>query len=121
MKSYDLLLKNGKVIDPKNNLNGSFDVAISKSKISKISKSIDQNSSNSVIDASNMIVCPGLIDLHAHCYGYFGAIFPDEMCLPFGTTTMLDAGGSGWKTFDDMKEKVITKSVTRVLSLLNIV
>ena len=121
MKSYDLLLKNGKVIDPKNNLNGSFDVAISKSKISKIAKSIDQNSSNSVIDASNMIVCPGLIDLHAHCYGYFGAIFPDEMCLPFGTTTMLDAGGSGWKTFDDMKEKVITKSVTRVLSLLNIV
>ena len=83
MKSYDLLLKNGKVIDPKNNLNGSFDVAISKSKISKIAKSIDQNSSNSVIDASNMIVCPGLIDLHAHCYGYFGAIFPDEMCYEY--------------------------------------
>ena len=121
MKSYDLLLKNGNLIDPKNNLNGSFDVAISKSKISKIAKSIDQNKSNAVIDASNMIICPGLIDLHAHCYGYFGAIFPDEMCLPFGTTTMLDAGGSGWKTFDDMKENVITKSTTRVLSLLNIV
>ena len=43
------------------------------------------------------------------------------MCLPYGTTTMLDAGGSGWKTFDSMRDKVITKSVTRVFSLLNIV
>ena len=43
------------------------------------------------------------------------------MCLPFGTTTMLDAGGPGWKTFDIMKDKVIRKSKTRVFSLLNIV
>ena len=121
MKSYDLLLKNGNLIDPLNKIDGSFDVAISNSKIAKIAKSIDQNASKSVIDATGMIICPGLIDLHAHCYGYFASIFPDEMCLPFGTTTMLDAGGSGWKTFDDMNEKVVSKSITRVLSLLNIV
>ena len=121
MKSYDLLLKNGNLIDPLNKIDGSFDVAISNSKIAKIAKSIDQNASKSVIDATGMIICPGLIDLHPHCYGYFASIFPDEMCLPFGTTTMLDAGGSGWKTFDDMNEKVVSKSITRVLSLLNIV
>ena len=64
---------------------------------------------------------PGLIDIHAHSFGYWEAIFPDEMCLPFGTTTMLDAGGPGWKTFDRMKDDVIRKSKTRVFSLLNIV
>ena len=69
MKSYDLLLKNGNLIDPLNKIDGSFDVAISNSKIAKIAKSIDQNASKSVIDATGMIICPGLIDLHAHCYG----------------------------------------------------
>lgn len=121
MKAFDILLKNGKLIDPGNKLNGSFDIALSKTKIAKISSSIPEESSKLTIDASNMIISPGLIDLHAHCFGYFGAIFPDEMCLPYGTTTMLDAGGSGWKTFDAMKENVITKSITRVFSLLNIV
>jgi dihydroorotase len=121
MPSHDILLKNGTVIDPANNIKSKVDIATTKSKISLVSKSIPEQSAKTVIDAEGMIITPGLIDMHAHCYGYFGSIFPDEMCLPYGTTTMLDAGGSGWKTFDEMRDKVITKSVTRVFSLLNIV
>jgi dihydroorotase len=118
---HDILLKNGTLIDPGNKLNGSFDLAISKSKISAVSSSIPEKDARTVVDASGMVITPGLIDLHAHCYGYFASIYPDELCIPFGTTTMLDAGGSGWKTFNHMNETVISKSITRVFSLLNIV
>ena len=121
MKIYDILLKNGTIIDPSNNINSKLDIAISKTKIAKVSKSIDESKSKLTIDAKDLIVCPGLIDIHAHSFGYWEAIFPDEMCLPFGTTTMLDAGGPGWKTFDRMKDDVIRRSKTRVFSLLNIV
>jgi len=121
MKKYDVLLKNGTLIDPGNKINNKSDIAISSTKIAKVSKSIDESTARLTIDAKGLIICPGLIDIHAHSFGYWEAIFPDEMCLPFGTTTMLDAGGPGWKTFDIMKDKVIRKSKTRVFSLLNIV
>lgn len=121
MKMYDVLLKNGTLIDPGNNINSRSDIAISSTKIAKISKSIDESTSKLTIDARDLIICPGLIDIHAHSFGYWNAIFPDEMCLPYGTTTMLDAGGPGWKTFDIMKDNVIRKSITRVFTLLNIV
>ena len=121
MKIYDILIKNGTIVDPGNNVNSKLDIAISNKKISKVAESIDDSKSKQTIDAKNMIICPGLIDIHAHSFGYWEAIFPDEMCLPFGTTTMLDAGGPGWKTFDRMKDDVIRKSKTRVFSLLNII
>src|SRR5215218_137922 len=62
-----------------------------------------------------------LIDLHAHVFGYSGSIFPDDSALIAGTTTVVDAGGSGWRTFDEMYERVIKPSRTRVLALINIV
>ena len=97
MKIYDILLKNGTIIDPSNKINSKLDIAISSTKIAKVSKSIDESKSKQTIDAKDLIICPGLIDIHAHSFGYWEAIFPDEMCLPFGTTTMLDAGGLGGK------------------------
>ena len=121
MKIYDVLIKNGTLIDPANKINSKMDIAISGTKIAKVSKTIDESTSKLTIDAKSLVICPGLIDIHAHSFGYWESIFPDEMCLPFGTTTMLDAGGPGWKTFDTMKDKVIRKSKTRVFSLLNIV
>ena len=39
MKMYDVLLKNGTLIDPGNNINSRSDIAISSTKIAKISKS----------------------------------------------------------------------------------
>src|SRR4029434_1150405 len=41
--------------------------------------------------------------------------------LVAGTTTVVDAGGAGWRTFEDFRAKIISKSRTRVLVLLHIV
>jgi len=48
-------------------------------------------------------------------------VYPDGFTLRNGVTTIVDAGSSGWRNFDDFKGKVIDRSKTRVLAELNIV
>jgi len=42
----------------------------------------------------------------------------EEMCFPYGVTTMVDCDGLGWRTFDDFNTNVIKKSAVRVFALL---
>lgn len=116
---YDILLKGGHLIDPANNLDGPGDLAISGGRIVRAGGTIN-GLATKTIDVTGRYVTPGLIDLHFHAYGYEGAIFPDDTALLTGTTTVVDAGGAGYKTFDDFRAKIIKKTKTRVLVLLNI-
>ncbi len=61
----DILIKNGRVIDPANNIDDIMDVFISGDTIKKVEKNIDENAEK-IIDASGKWVVPGLIDLHVH-------------------------------------------------------
>ena len=117
---YDLLLKGGRVIDPANNVDGVFDVAIAGRYVSAVEKDISPGLARKVADVSGLVVTPGLIDLHAHFYGYFAAVLPDAHCLPEGTTTAVDVGGAGHLTFDDFDRTIISKSRTNVFALINI-
>ncbi|MBL8238773.1 MAG: amidohydrolase/deacetylase family metallohydrolase [Bryobacterales bacterium] len=118
---YDLLLRQGHVIDPANRIDAVMDVAVAGGKIARVAANIPAAQARKVIDVQGLYVTPGLIDLHAHVFGYSGSILPDDSALPAGTTTVVDAGGAGWRTFDEMLERVIKPSKTRVLSLINIV
>jgi len=117
---YDLLLKGGRVIDPANNVDGVFDIAIAGRYVSAVEKDISPGLARKVADVSGLVVTPGLIDLHAHFYGYFAAVLPDAHCLPNGTTTAVDVGGAGHLTFDDFDETVISTAKTNVFALINI-
>ena len=77
-QTYDLLLKGGHVIDPSNRIDSVMDVAISGARIARVAADIPAASSRKVIDAAGLYVTPGLIDLHAHVYGYGGSLFPDD-------------------------------------------
>ena len=120
-QTYDLLIKGGHIIDPGNQVDGISDIAISGNKIARVARDIDARQAKKTVDATGLYVTPGLVDLHAHVHGYQGALFPDDTALTTGTTTVVDAGGSGWRTFDDFKTKVIDRSKTRVLVFINIV
>ena len=120
MYKRQLLLKGGRVIDPANNIDGNFDVAISGGHIALVGKDIASAFARTVADVSFLLLSRVLVDLHAHFYGYGGAILPDAHCLPEGTTTAVDAGGSGHLTFDDFNEQVIAPATTNVFALLNI-
>jgi dihydroorotase len=129
-QTYDLLIKNGRIIDPKNNLDQQLDIAIKGGKIVKISATIDATAAQ-IVNAEGKIVVPGLIDMHAHVF--FGtesdhylsnglsAVMPDGFTFRTGVTTVVDAGGAGWKSFATFKKNIIDNSQTRVLSFLNIV
>ena len=58
-------IKNGRFIDPKNSIDSLQDLFIAAGKIVAIGKTPDGFHANRVIDASNLVVCPGLIDLSA--------------------------------------------------------
>jgi dihydroorotase len=119
------------LIDPKNNIDGIMDVAIDNGKIALISKTIDEKEGKKVIDAKNMYVTPGIIDMHVHVFhgtnagqDYMNgpnAVAPDGFTFRAGVTTVVDAGSSGWRTFPVFKKQTIDMSKTRVLAFLNIV
>lgn len=130
-QSYSTIIKGGHVIDPKNNIDGIMDVAINEGKIAMVAKVIDAKEGKQVIDARNMYVTPGLIDMHVHVfygtrYGQAlmngqSSVSPDAFSFRAGVTTFVDVGSSGWRGFEDFKRQTIDVSQTRVLALLNIV
>ena len=61
-----ILIKNGRLIDPKNNIDEVTDILIEDTKIKKIGKIADDKNYETVIDATDKIVAPGLIDVHVH-------------------------------------------------------
>jgi dihydroorotase len=120
-QEYDVVLRGGRVMDPANNIDGVMDVGVTGNRITAVAAHIADAQARKLVNVSGMIVVPGLVDLHMHVFGYEGSLTPDDTALPAGTTTIVDAGGSGWRTFDEFRRTVIAHSATRVLALLNIV
>ena len=60
-----LLIKNGRLVDPKSDFDGPVDILIEDDKIVEIAESIEKAGAE-VIDASGYIVAPGLVDIHVH-------------------------------------------------------
>ena len=121
---YDIVLRGGRVIDAANGVDARMDVAVTGDRIVAVTADIPASTlaqARKVLDVTGLYVVPGLVDLHAHVFGYEGSLVPDETALPAGTTTIVDAGGSGWRTFDQFRRTVIGRSTTRVLALINIV
>ncbi|MDA1314097.1 MAG: amidohydrolase/deacetylase family metallohydrolase [Acidobacteria bacterium] len=118
---YDILLKGGHVIDAANEIDSVMDVAVQGNSIRKVAAAIPESDAKKVVHVEGLYVTPGLIDLHGHVTGYSGALYPDDTALLTGTTTLVDAGGAGWRTFEKFREKIIDHSKTRVLALINIV
>jgi dihydroorotase len=63
-----------------------------------VAANLPSSEGRKTLDLTGLYVTPGLIDLHMHVFGYSGAIHPDDAALRAGTTTIVDAGGAGWRT-----------------------
>src|SRR6204780_1478668 len=128
--AYDLLLRGGHVLDDKNHVDGVMDVAIKDGHIAKVASNLKSSDAIKTIDVRGLYVTPGLIDLHTHNYtgtgerdSYAGDLRarPDGFTFRNGVTTVVDAGCSGWRNFEDFKQRIIDRSKTRVFAMLNIV
>ena len=134
---YDLLLKGGHLIDPKNEVNQIRDVGISGGKIARVAENIPPDEARKVIHISGLYITPGFVDLHTHIVvgsGLRGSlpveqnVYADSHTLRSGVTTAVDAGTTGWRNFPEFKRNLIDKMgpergyiQTRILAMLNIV
>jgi dihydroorotase len=128
--SYDLLLQGGHLIDARNGISAIRDVAIKDGTVAAVAAHLDPASALKVVNVSGLYVTPGLVDIHVHFYAGTGergsyagdlSLYPDGFTFRVGVTTVADAGCSGWRNFEDFKDKIIDRSKTRVLAFLNIV
>ena len=128
-QQYDLLLKGGHVIDPKNGVDAVRDVAIKGNRVAAVEPSIAASQAAKVLDVSGLYVTPGLIDIHAHVFagirddsttGGQSSFYPDHLSFRTGVTTIVDPGSSGWREFPEFRRTVIDRARTRVLAMLNI-
>ncbi len=119
---YDLLIKGGSVVDPSQGLNGPSDLAFLNGAVASISPSISDSQADEVFDATDLVVTPGLIDLHVHNFwgvSHYG-IDPDVTNIAHGVTTAVDAGSAGAATFPAFRRYVLERADTRLYALLNI-
>jgi dihydroorotase len=128
---FDLLLKGGHVIDPKNKIDSKMDVAITDGKIVQVAADIAVTSAKKVVDVTGLYVTPGIIDMHTHNFwgtdtaSYLAnapdGLLPDAFSFRAGVTTMVDCGSSGWRNFRQFKAQTIDRSQTRILAFINII
>jgi dihydroorotase len=62
----NLLITNARVIDPSQDLDGTFDILIEAGTVSRVEKKIKAPAGVETFDASGLVATPGFIDLHTH-------------------------------------------------------
>jgi len=99
---FDLLIKGGEIVDPATGYFGLGDVAVQRDRVAAVARDIPVEAAFRLIDASSLLVTPGLIDLHAHVWhgaGYYG-IEADPLGAASGVTSWVDAGSAGAFTLE---------------------
>ena len=117
-----VVISGGTVVDPSQDLSDRRDVAINDGLIAAVEPRIEHERAAKLLDATGLLVTPGLVDVHVHVYpgvSHYG-VEPDADVLTSGVTTALDAGSAGASTFDGLRRYVIDVSATRLLACLNI-
>ena len=120
--AYDLILRNGDIIDPGESQRFTGDVGITDGKITAMAAGTLAGSGARELDVAGQLVTPGLVDLHGHCYWGVGGVGldPDLVGARHGVTTWIDPGSSGAATFPAFKRFIIEQSQVRVIPLLNL-
>ena len=116
---HDLILRNGRVLDPGTGRDEVADVAFAAGKVAAIGAGLR---GRAVRDVSGCLVMPGHIDFHAHVYrgGTSISIDGDALARRCGVTTWVDAGSAGPGNFAGFRGHVIEASQTRILAYLHV-
>jgi dihydroorotase len=118
---FELVLRNGRVIDPSQNIDRVTDVAFSGGKVAAIGDGLDGGGAD-VRDVPGRIVTPGLIDLHTHVYwgGTSLGIDAEMYARKSAVTTCVDTGSAGPGNFSGFRKHVIEPSAIRILPYLHV-
>ncbi len=119
---FDLVIKNGDVLDPSQSLRGKRDIGIRRGLIEAVEGDIPGARAERVLDASGKLVTPGLIDLHSHVFPYGSGIgIPaDELVAQQGTTTCVSAGDAGANNLAAFRRFIVGQTRTRLFAFVHI-
>ena len=119
---YDLLIRDGEVIDAVAGLRGRMDVGIAAGKIVEVAAGLREADAHRTISAKDRLVTPGLVDVHAHVFVNSSDMGEntDRFCNSSGVTTVCDAGSAGSANFAGLR-LVVDKAVrTRTRAFVNL-
>jgi len=111
--TYDLLFTGGEVHGA-----GRVDLAVRDGLIAATGPGSDRDA-RTVVDATGLLITPGLVDLHTHVGPGYWVIEPDPIAWRSGVTTWVDAGSAGAYTLAGL-HRVAAATRVRVPALLNI-
>lgn len=97
---YDVLLKNGMLVDYATDTVRAADIAVKDGTIARIETGIDAGDAGTLYDLEGMTVMPGMIDPHVHVSAWLGGGIGHSMMARAGVTTALDMSGPGESVFD---------------------
>lgn len=119
--AFDLILRNGRIIDPSQNLDRVADVAFAGGKVAAVGQRLESEGAD-VRDVSGRLVTPGLIDLHTHVYwgGTSLGIDAEDFARRSAVTTCVDTGSAGPGNFAGFRKHVIERSAVRILPYLHV-
>ena len=89
---WDILFKNGHVVDPKNGRNDVMDVAVENGRIAAVGRNLSGRA-KAVEDLEGLLLVPGIIDAHMHLGKVYGSLYGARMTALSGVTTCLDMAG----------------------------
>jgi dihydroorotase len=119
----DLVLTGGRVIDPSNQLDAPADVLVRDGRIEALAEpGTVQALDAQDVDATGLVVTPGLIDTHAHVYPGLGdfCVEPDQAGVDRGVPVVVDGGTSGTATIDLARQWIDSSAPrTKVLAFMD--
>src|SRR5216683_437558 len=119
-EAWDLLVRDGTLIDPARSIAAKRDVAFSGGRVAAVAETLTGEAIET-IDAAGGLVTPGLIDIHTHVYRALSTgRHADQTSLANGVTTVVDAGSAGWMTLPGLRDYVIPAYQTRVYVFVHI-
>lgn len=119
---YDLVITGDRVIDPASGHNGPGQLAVLDGRIAALAEELPPHEAARTVDATGMVVCPGLIDMHVHVYEWvtnFG-LPPDDAGIHSGATTIIDQGSAGPWTVGGFKAYIADPAETDVRSFISV-
>jgi dihydroorotase len=119
-----LVVRGGRVLDPATGVDGDHDVVLEGDRIAAVVPrgQADQGPAGEVIDATGLVVCPGLVDLHVHVFEWatdFG-VPPEAAGVDAGVTTGVDMGSAGAWSLPGFRHHVVERATTELFSFINI-
>lgn len=114
MYKYDVVLKDGFLVDYLSGFEGLTDIAIKDGKVVKIAKNINVDQAKDFFELEGLTVFPGVVDMHVHASAWLGGKFAHKMLAKAGVTTALDMSGPNDSVISVAKEHGVGLNIATI-------